>query len=97
MQVTGSRISSHLAGSISHLDRTQIELINPVSTLDLLRRIPHVVVAENGVGGLSFVSMRGGESNFTLILVKLIQKLLNQSKFIVVGSAPSSEVKQLVV
>ncbi|GAA0854626.1 TonB-dependent receptor plug domain-containing protein [Aliiglaciecola litoralis] len=69
MQVTGSRIIDSNQASFTALNRDQIDQINPVSTLDLLRRIPNLVVAENGVGGLSFVSLRGGESNFTLIMI----------------------------
>ncbi|MFA3791179.1 TonB-dependent receptor plug domain-containing protein [Aliiglaciecola sp. SL4] len=70
LQVTGTRIADNNLGSISSLSREQIDKINPASTLDLLNRIPNIVIAENGVaGGVSFVSVRGGESNFTLVLI----------------------------
>ncbi len=69
LQITGSRIAENIQGSFTSLSREQIEQINPVSTLDLLRRIPNIVVAENGVGGHSFVALRGGETNFTLVLI----------------------------
>ncbi|MDO6712918.1 TonB-dependent receptor [Aliiglaciecola sp. 2_MG-2023] len=70
LQVTGTRLADYTAGSFSSLSREQIDAINPASTLDLLNRIPNIVIAENGVaGGVSFVSVRGGESNFTLVLI----------------------------
>lgn len=69
LQITGSRIAQSVKGSFTTMTRTQIEQINPVSTLDLLRRIPNIVVAENGTGGHSFVALRGGETNFTLVLI----------------------------
>jgi len=69
LDVTGSRLQENYLGSTSALTRADIEQINPISTLDLLRRLPHVSVAENAVGGASFVSIRGGESNFALILI----------------------------
>ncbi|GAA6183028.1 MULTISPECIES: TonB-dependent receptor plug domain-containing protein [Alteromonadaceae] len=70
LQVTGTRLADNTAGSFSSLSREQIDAINPASTLDLLNRIPNIVIAENGVaGGVSFVSVRGGESNFTLVLI----------------------------
>jgi iron complex outermembrane receptor protein/vitamin B12 transporter len=68
--VTGTRMESLPSGGYSQITRAQVEQINPTSTLDLLRRVPNIIVSENGDdGGLSFVSIRGGESNFTLILI----------------------------
>lgn len=69
LQITGSRIAENVQGSFTTMTRAQINQINPVSTLDLLRRIPNIVIAENGTGGHSFVALRGGETNFTLILI----------------------------
>ncbi|MDO6694567.1 TonB-dependent receptor [Aliiglaciecola sp. 3_MG-2023] len=70
LQVTGTRMADNSSGSVASLSREQIDRINPASTLDLLQRIPNIMIAENGVaGGVSFVSVRGGESNFTLILI----------------------------
>ncbi|GAB2697676.1 TonB-dependent receptor plug domain-containing protein [Aliiglaciecola aliphaticivorans] len=70
LQVTGTRMADNTSGSVASLSREQIDRINPASTLDLLQRIPNIMIAENGVaGGVSFVSVRGGESNFTLILI----------------------------
>ncbi|WJG09186.1 TonB-dependent receptor [Aliiglaciecola sp. LCG003] len=70
LQVTGTRIAKQSQGSYSSLSRSQIEAFNPASTLDLLRRIPNIIIAENGAaGGIPFVSLRGGESNFTLVLI----------------------------
>lgn len=69
IKVTGSRLNNINDGSYSAVNRAQIDLINPQSTLDLLRRIPHLMINENGPGGVSFVTLRGGESNFTLVLI----------------------------
>ena len=47
-----------------------IEILNPVSTVQLLRKIPGVAISENSNGaGQSFISIRGGETNFTLIMI----------------------------
>lgn len=68
--VVGSRLDSLSSASTSVLTRQQIEQYAPTNTVELLRRIPHLQVAENGqAGGLSFVSIRGGETNFTLIMI----------------------------
>jgi iron complex outermembrane receptor protein/vitamin B12 transporter len=70
IKVTGSRLSGEPIGALSVINRSEIEQINPASTVDLLRRIPHLDIAENGsAGGFSYVSVRGGEFNFTLVLI----------------------------
>ena len=52
------------------LSRQVIESIAPVSTVDLLRNVPGVsVTQQGGNGGLTFVSIRGGEPNFTVVLI----------------------------
>lgn len=68
--IVGSRLDNMSSSASSIFSREQIELLAPASTLDLLARIPHLQVSENGqAGGQSFVSIRGGESNFTLIMI----------------------------
>lgn len=70
IQVSGTRLGDLPIGAFSILSRDQIAQINPSSTIDLLARIPHVDVAQNGnAGGLSYVSIRGGEFNFTLVSI----------------------------
>jgi vitamin B12 transporter len=68
--VTGSRIDDGILAGQASLSRQQIEQINATSTLQLLRHLPNVQISQNGdAGGHSFVSIRGGESNFTLVLI----------------------------
>ncbi|MDT0593719.1 TonB-dependent receptor plug domain-containing protein [Glaciecola petra] len=70
IQVSGSRLNEDPIGASSVLSREQITRINPASTIELLARLPHVDVAQNGnAGGLSYVSVRGGEFNFTLVTI----------------------------
>lgn len=68
--VTGSRLSDAVSGADTIVDRLEIEQINPPSTTALLRMIPNIIVSENGgAPGQAFLSIRGGEPNFTLILI----------------------------
>ncbi len=70
LQITGSRLDGQSIASVTTVNRAEIERINPLSTVELLARIPHVNITQNGqAGGLSFVSVRGGEANFTLIMI----------------------------
>ncbi len=53
---------------LAHWDT--IEQINPPSTVALLEQLPHLLVSQNGgPAGHSFVSIRGGEPNFTLVMI----------------------------
>ena len=57
-----------LGGAV--IDEEEIEILQPVSTLDLLDRVSGVRAFEKGrVAGPSYVSIRGGEPNFTLVLL----------------------------
>lgn len=59
-----------LTSSVSVLDSQQIAALNKTSIADLLKTLPGLLVEEQGgPGGLTAVSIRGGESNFTLVLV----------------------------
>ncbi|MDE0930068.1 MAG: TonB-dependent receptor [Halioglobus sp.] len=59
-----------LTSSVSVLDSQQIKALNKTTVADLLKTLPGVLVEEQGgPGGLTAVSIRGGESNFTLVLV----------------------------
>lgn len=67
--VTASRVA---AGSptTSTTDRSSIETSSPASLLELLDASPGVrAVTTGGPGGSSAVSLRGGETNFTAILL----------------------------
>jgi vitamin B12 transporter len=59
-----------LTSSVSVLDSEQIQALNKTTVADLLKTLPGLLVEEQGgPGGLTAVSIRGGESNFTLVLV----------------------------
>ena len=66
--VTASRSGTpvHALGG-EEIDRLQIERSLPWSAIDLLRDVPGVHAFEKGgAGGGSYVSIRGGEPNYTL-------------------------------
>lgn len=59
-----------LTSSVSVLDSEQIAALNKTTLAGLLKTLPGLLVEEQGgPGGLSAVSVRGGEANFTLVLV----------------------------
>ena len=59
-----------LTSSVSVLDSSEIQLLNKTTVADLLRTVPGLLVEQQGgPGGLTAVSIRGGESNFTLVLI----------------------------
>lgn len=65
--ITASRTE---AGGVAIIDRQQIEALQPVTALDLLDRIAGVRgFLKGGAGGSSYLSIRGGEPNFTLVLL----------------------------
>lgn len=67
--VTASRAGSSSAAADT-IDRSAIETRQPASLLELLDASPGVrAVTTGGPGGSSAVSLRGGESNFTAILL----------------------------
>jgi vitamin B12 transporter len=59
-----------LTSSVSVLDAQQIKALHKTTLADVLRTLPGLLVEQQGgPGGLTAVSIRGGESNFTLVLV----------------------------
>lgn len=61
---------SSITSDVSILDDEEIAALNKTSVADLLKTLPGLLVEEQGgPGGLTAVSIRGGESNFTLVLV----------------------------
>jgi vitamin B12 transporter len=68
---TYSAVSTReLTATTAILDRARIEALNKRTVSELLKSVPGVLVEElGGPGGLTAVSIRGGESNFTLILL----------------------------
>jgi len=69
--VTGTYAAqSPLTASHATLEAADIEQLNKRSVADLLRTFPGVLVEEQGgPGGLTAISIRGGEANFTVILL----------------------------
>ncbi len=71
--VTGSYAPLPLSGqtsSVSIIGKDELQGLNKSNLADVLKTVPGLSVEEQGgPGGLSAVSIRGGESNFTLVLV----------------------------
>ncbi|QFU75946.1 TonB-dependent receptor [Halioglobus maricola] len=69
--VTGSYVpQEELTASVSVLDSNVIEAQDIRDVVDVLRLAPGLVVEEQGgPGGLTAVSIRGGDANFTLVLI----------------------------
>ena len=63
-------VESKVGASITVLDRAEIEQRHALSTIDLLRTVPGVVaVRTGGVGNLTGVFVRGGESTYNKVLL----------------------------
>jgi len=63
-----------LTSSVAVLDAGQVAALNKTTVADLLKTLPGLLVEEQGgPGGLTAVSVRGGEANFTLVLVDGIE------------------------
>lgn len=61
---------SKVGATVTVLDREEIEQRHAVSTIDLLRTVPGVVaVRTGGVGALTGVFVRGGESTYNKVLL----------------------------
>ena len=59
-----SRVPKH------SVTRADIELMAPANTLDILRNLPGISVTQlGGSGGLTFVGIRGGDPNFTVVMI----------------------------
>lgn len=71
--VTASRImttAEHAPGSVTVINRTEIQEQNPRSIIELLRKVPGLHIDQpGGYGGLSSVYIRGGDPNFTAIML----------------------------
>src|SRR5204862_3721094 len=63
-------LESQVGASVTVLDREEIEQRHALSTIDLLRTIPGVVaVRTGGVGNLTSLFVRGGESTYNKVLL----------------------------
>jgi len=59
-----------LTSSVSIIDSEQLRALNKRSLAGILKTLPGLLVEEQGgPGGLTAVSVRGGEANFTLVLL----------------------------
>ncbi|MBM70463.1 MAG: TonB-dependent receptor [Haliea sp.] len=71
--VTGSYVPSplsELTASTTVMDAVDLQRLNKQQLGDVLRTVPGVLVEEQGGGGgLTSVSIRGGEANFTQVLL----------------------------
>lgn len=73
LEVTGTVIKNELA--LKHVDRhslsrEEVLAVAPATVVDLLRNVPGVgVTQQGGKGGLTFISLRGGEPNFTVVMI----------------------------
>jgi len=71
--VSGTRLSQAgriVDGSLTIIDKEQIELIQPLSVLDLLRRISGIdIMQAGGSVGSQEIFLRGGDPNFTMVLL----------------------------
>lgn len=69
--VTASRVERDPGTATTEIGRTAIERLQPVSLLDVLDGSPGVrAVSVGGIGGGTFLSVRGGEPNFTLVSIE---------------------------
>jgi len=69
--VTAARTASLEALGGTAINRAQIEALAPTSALDALDRVAGVrALSTGGVAGGTFLSVRGGEPNFTLTLIE---------------------------
>lgn len=69
--VTASRIEHDAGVATTRIDRRDIEALQPVSLLDLIDGTPGVrAISVGGIGGGTFLSVRGGEPNFTLVMIE---------------------------
>ena len=72
--VTASRTTEERAMRLGIADSDDIDRLQPASILELLNDMAGVrAFSTGGIGGGSFVSIRGGEPNFTLMLVEGIK------------------------
>lgn len=61
---------AELTASVSVLEQAQIQALNKRSLSEVLQTLPGLLVEQQGgPGGLTAVSIRGAESNFTLVLL----------------------------
>jgi outer membrane receptor protein involved in Fe transport len=69
--VTGARDRDAPVAGESRIDEREIQILQPPTLLDTLDRLAGVrAVSVGGIGGGSFLSVRGGDPNFTLVTIE---------------------------
>jgi iron complex outermembrane receptor protein/vitamin B12 transporter len=72
--ITASRTEPAPVGGLSVVEAVEIERMQPASLLEVLDEVAGVrAFSTGGAGGRSFLSIRGGEPNFTLVLIEGIK------------------------
>jgi len=72
--ILGSRIEDSTVTATTTIEHEQVETFEDISLLDVLDATPGVrAISVGGVAGGSFLSIRGGEPNFTLVTVEGIK------------------------
>ena len=75
--VTASRLeqpADNLSQTIEIITREEIERLRAASATEVLRQIPGAnVIQQGGRGGVSSILLRGGEPNFTVVLIDGVQ------------------------
>ena len=89
--VTGTHAPvPELTASLSVLDQAVIQALNKRSLAEVLRTVPGLLVEQQGgPGGLTAVSIRGAEANFTLVLLDGVCQLVGEDK------APSGRIGRI--
>jgi iron complex outermembrane receptor protein/vitamin B12 transporter len=75
--ITASRLeqpADNLSQTIEIITREEIERLRAASTTEVLRQIPGTnIIQQGGRGGVSSILLRGGEPNFTVVLIDGVQ------------------------
>jgi len=59
-----------ISSAVSVLDRADIASLNKTNLADLLQTVPGILVErQGGPGGLAVASIRGGDSNYTVVMI----------------------------
>lgn len=62
--------AKQITSAVSVLDRAEIVSLNKTNLADLLQTIPGILVErQGGPGGLAVASIRGGDSNYTVVMI----------------------------
>ena len=72
-----ARPLTRATASVTILDREEIEALNVTSVAELMRFVPGLTLSTGGPrGGFATAQIRGGDPNFTMVLVDGVARLL---------------------